>query len=64
MNAKTVTGLYVAVNCDEFAVVSSVECLLHAFATMVKNIELKTTCHFLGSSNALMEQTDVLVAKM
>ena len=47
MLKKTVTGVYVALNCDEFAMVSSLECLLHASATMVKIVELKTTGPFL-----------------
>ena len=47
MRKKTVTGVYVALNCDEFAMVSSLECLLHASATMVKIVKLKTTGTFL-----------------
>ena len=47
MRKKTVTGVYVALNCDEFAMVSSLECLLHAPATMVKIVELKITGPFL-----------------
>ena len=47
MGKKTVTGLYVALNCDKFAMVSSLECLLHASATMVKIVALKTTGPFL-----------------
>ena len=47
MHKKTVTGVYVALNCDEFAMVSSLECLLYASATMVKIVELKTTGPFL-----------------
>ena len=34
---------HIALNCDEFAVVSSVECLLYASATKVKIVKLKTT---------------------
>ena len=42
------TGVYVALNCDEFAaMVSSLECLLHASATMVKIVKLKITGPFL-----------------
>ena len=49
MRKKTVTGVYVVLNCDEFAmvIISSLECLLHASATMVKIVKLKTTGPFL-----------------
>ena len=63
---------HIALNCDEFAVVSSVERLLYASATMVKLVKLKTTGPFLtvgritslSWSDALTEQADVLVAKI
>ena len=64
--------MYVALNCDEFVIVSSIEFLLHASATMVKIVKLKTTGPFLlvGRitslcwSEALTEQADLLVAKI
>ena len=72
MNAKTATGVYVALNCDRLAIASSIECLLHASAVMVKNVKLKNHRPFLMVSeiislcwnNALTEQADVLVAKI
>ena len=64
--------MHVALNCDELAIVSSIECLVHASATIVKIVKLKTTGPFLTVggitslcwSDALMEQADLLVAKI
>ena len=68
----SLSRVYVALNCDKFAIVSSVECLLHASATVVKIVKLKTTGPFLTVggitslcwNDAVTEQVDVLVAKI
>ena len=68
------TGVYIATNCDEFAActISSKEYLLHLYATIVKNVQLKnnwpflavgTWDHCLYRSNSLTGQVDVLAVE-